>query len=54
MPKDMKRMNYFNGLLLKEEDLTLDQIIISACSGCITVIFMIGESWTALRLPGGT
>lgn len=25
MPKDMKRMNYFNGLLLKEEDLTLDQ-----------------------------
>ncbi|MCL6457713.1 MAG: tail fiber domain-containing protein [Gorillibacterium sp.] len=25
MPNDMKRMNYFNGLLLKEEDLTLDQ-----------------------------
>ncbi|MRN57169.1 tail fiber domain-containing protein [Paenibacillus monticola] len=25
MPKDMKRMNYFNGLLLKEDDLTLDQ-----------------------------
>ncbi|WP_019910205.1 tail fiber domain-containing protein [Paenibacillus sp. HW567] len=25
MPKDMKRMHYFNGLLLKEDDLTLDQ-----------------------------
>lgn len=25
MPNDMKRMNYFDGLLLKEEDLTLDQ-----------------------------
>ncbi|MCM3702366.1 tail fiber domain-containing protein [Paenibacillus macerans] len=25
MPKDMKRMHYFNGLLLKQEDLTLDQ-----------------------------
>ncbi|WP_151735260.1 tail fiber domain-containing protein ['Paenibacillus yunnanensis' Narsing Rao et al. 2020] len=25
MPNDIKRMNYFNGLLLKEEDLKLDQ-----------------------------
>lgn len=25
MPNEMKRMNYFNGLMLKEEDLTLDQ-----------------------------
>ncbi|QNU65795.1 hypothetical protein EHE19_012885 [Ruminiclostridium herbifermentans] len=43
MSNETKRMNYFNGLLLKEEDLTLDQDYHISSNESITDIFTIGE-----------